>query len=318
MFGLQELKPQIRITQSQVECPVKGCTESVERQRKVFKTEKRYQCPAHEIFISPSTFEYPDEQGNLLWKDAADEDLLNRIKGVKRESRMARDNSEDAVTWNVFRYLEKTGLTLDFLQNLTGASQEKPEIIYWSYSQTENGAWKMLNKARKEFGETPKRGSEPDLVIVTDQALFFIEAKLSSGNETTPSRPDDHKKYETGGKKWYSKVFKSDYETIAIKEKKYELMRLWLLGTWAADQMNKNFYLINMVLQEREKDIEEKLRSSIIENDSRRFVRATWEQIYRLISQTGQNPNREAITKYFENKTLGYGADGRVQKAFLT
>lgn len=318
MFSLKDLKEKIRVTDGTVECPVKDCTVGVERQKKVFKPEKRYQCPVHGIFISPSTFEYPCEEENLLWKEKADLDLLSRIKAVKRESRIARDNSEDALTWNVFRYLEKNSLTRIFLQNLAGMRQEKPETIYWSYSQSENDTWTMLNKAREEFGEATGRGSEPDLIIVTDSALFFIEAKLNSGNETKPSRPDDHKKYETGGQSWYSQAFKSGYAAIAIREKKYELMRLWLLGTWAAGQLNKSFYLANLVLQDREKHIEDGFKRHVIENDNRRFVRATWERIYRLIGQTGQNQNREAMTRYFENKTLGYDSDGRIQKAFST
>ena len=62
-----------------------------------------FKCPKHNIYISPTTFEYQSELDNLLWKDEADLDLLDRTKGVKRESRIARDRSEDAVTWNVFR-----------------------------------------------------------------------------------------------------------------------------------------------------------------------------------------------------------------------
>ena len=105
MLGIEELKECIEITDSTVECPVKGCSEKVERQRGVFKREDRFRCPVHNIYISPSTFEYQSELDNLLWKDEVDLDLLKRIKKVKRESRIARDNSEDAVTWNVFRFL---------------------------------------------------------------------------------------------------------------------------------------------------------------------------------------------------------------------
>ena len=107
MFGIKELKRSIKITKTTVECPVKGCSEKIERQRGVFKREERFKCPKHNIYVSPSTFEYQSELDNLLWKDKADLDLFERIKRVKRESRIARDRSEDAITWNVFRFLEK-------------------------------------------------------------------------------------------------------------------------------------------------------------------------------------------------------------------
>ena len=49
----------------------------------------------------------------------------------------------------------------------------------------------------------------------------------------------------------------SDYETIAIKAKKYELFRFWLLGSWIASETGRDFFLINVVLSERETDIEQ-------------------------------------------------------------
>ena len=48
---------------------------------------------------------------------------------------MARDNSEDAVTWNVFRFLEKSNLVEAFLKNVVGVEAGNAEIIYWSYCQ---------------------------------------------------------------------------------------------------------------------------------------------------------------------------------------
>ena len=110
MLGFNELKSSLEITEATVECPVKGCSEKVERQRKVFKREKRFKCPQHNIYISPSTFAYQKETDNLLWLTEEGLNLFNEIKSVKRESRISRDNSEDGVTWNVFRFLEKNNL----------------------------------------------------------------------------------------------------------------------------------------------------------------------------------------------------------------
>ena len=109
MFGIEELNENIEITDTTVECPVKDCNKIVKRQRKSFKREEGFKCPTHDIYISPSTFEYKSELDNLHWKDENDLILFNNIKNVKRESRVARDNSEDAVTWNVFRFLVRHG-----------------------------------------------------------------------------------------------------------------------------------------------------------------------------------------------------------------
>jgi hypothetical protein len=246
MLGMEELKESIEITETAVECPIKGCREKVERQRKVFKREERFKCPKHSIYISPSTLEYQSEIDNLLWKDKADLGLFNKIKKVKRESRIARDNSEDAVTWNVFRFLEKYNLLSGYLSKLVNNKILNPEIIYWSYSQHQQNAWNELQDGRKEFETKPRKGSEPDIIVKSDNALFFIEAKLKANNNTIckSKNPKVQGKYETGGNNWFSKVFKSDYETVAIVEKKYELLRFWLIGTWIAKQLNLDFYLV--------------------------------------------------------------------------
>jgi hypothetical protein len=213
VLGIKELKEKIEVTESTVECPVKGCTEKVERQRGVFKKENRFKCPKHKLFISPSTFEYSNELNNLLWKDKQDLELLDRIRKKKRESRMPRDNSEDAVSWNIFRFLERNNLVEEFLGSITGTSPKSSEVIYWSYSQKENASWSLLNKARSEFGERISRGSEPDVIIITENTLFFIEAKFTSGNRTTPSSRSNADAYQSGAGNWFSKVFSSDFES---------------------------------------------------------------------------------------------------------
>ncbi|MDI3527078.1 MAG: hypothetical protein PWR03_1261 [Tenuifilum sp.] len=83
MYGLKELKPAIKIEENSVECPVKGCSIKVERQRITFKREQKYQCPVHKIYISPTTFEYETEQDYLLWYDNAEKKLYTNILKAK-------------------------------------------------------------------------------------------------------------------------------------------------------------------------------------------------------------------------------------------
>ena len=317
MLGVKELKESIKITEITVECPVKGCSEKVERQRKAFKRKERFKCPEHNIYISPSTFEYPSELDNLLWKDKADLELFEKMKTVKRENRIARDRSEDAVTWNVFRFLERNNLLETILGSIIGVTLKSSQVIYWSYSQRENSSWSELNEARTEFGEEIKRSSEPDIIIKTNNALLFIEAKLTARSETVPSDTSNSKRYEIGGDNWFSKVFKSDYKTVAIAEKKYELLRFWLLGTWIAKQENLNFYLVNLVLSEQDKNIGTIFKRHICENQKMKFTRITWEDMYQQILNSGlPGRDKDKMMEYFRNKTIGYDSNGELQKAF--
>jgi hypothetical protein len=126
MYDARSLKPQILVSEAEVECPVKGCSGRVPRQRKFFRAAPAFQCPEHEITISPSTFEHASEWNNLLWKEEQDKALLQGITTCKRESRMARENSEDALSWNVFRYLEKQGFLSLILSSVIGRVINNP------------------------------------------------------------------------------------------------------------------------------------------------------------------------------------------------
>jgi hypothetical protein len=322
MIGINDLKEKIIITDTHVECPVKDCTEKVERQRQHFRKEEKYKCPEHNIYISPSTFEYETELENLLWTDNSDIDRFKKIKEVKRESRIARENSEDAVTWNVFRFLERNNLLSGFLTSLTGQKYNTTELILWSYSPKQNDTLKILNRARSEFGEQTNRGSEPDIIVLTDKALFFIEVKVLAGNDTSGTGEtlerhlNEPKKYITGGNKWYSSVFSSDYKTV-INDQKYELLRFWLLGSWMAEQLKMPFYLINLVMKEREKNIEQEFGIHILQRNNRIFKRISWENIYEFFVKSGiSNKETEILKEYFKNKALGYNSDRELIRAF--
>jgi len=327
---INNLKPQLQIDDSTVECPVAGCIHKVERQKNSFKKESQFQCPEHRIYISPSTFEYEREEENLLWTDDSDMMLFSAIKTVKRESRIARENSEDAVTWNVFRYLERQSLLPAFLNDYFSTSINTAELILWSFSRQEYYSandqkytgWSELNSARLTFGETIARGSEPDIIINTDKALIFIEAKVTSGNDTSGSGEnyDRHMKvpngYTTGANGWYDQVFRSNYQTV-VEAQKYELLRFWLLGTWMAQQMNKPFILANIVLREKEKTIETEFSKHIQANDTRTFSRMCWEDVYNFIVKAGiSNSDTDKMFHYFKNKTLGYDSNENLINAF--
>jgi hypothetical protein len=281
-----------------------------------FKTEPDFLCETHGIFISPSTFEYADYRDNLLWRSDDDINLLDRIAKVKRESRMARDNSEDALTWNVVRYLERSQTLGPWLESITGSAVWNPHTIYWSYCQPAGTTWPLLAEARNEFGEAPHRSSEPDIILESDDVLYWIEAKFLSGNETTPSSPNDSKKYLSGGDKWYERVFASPYGTVAVEQKFYELMRFWLLGTWSAMKLGKRFVLINLVRASEEKRVVADFGRHINPNGNQ-FLRTTWEDTYRFVkSSAATDEDCETFLKYIEGKSVGYNGMRKLMPAF--
>jgi hypothetical protein len=149
--------------------------------------------------------------------------------------------------------------------------------------------------------------------------LFLIEAKLNASNNTVPSSKDPavKQKYENGCQGWYNQVFQSQFDQIAVVDKKYELLRFWLLGSKMADRLHANFHLVNLARQEKETTIESFFKKHIKESSDRMFLKATWEEIYRYIKSKGiANMEKEIIIKYFAEKTVGYDKEGELQRAF--
>lgn len=323
MFGLNNLKPILNVTEATVSCPVMGCEKEVRRQRKKDNLQTAsFLCHDHGIYISPSTFEYVVESENLLWAEAVDLALLDKIKqpGIKRENRIARDNSEDAVSWNVFRHLERQSLLNRFVDLVwDNPIAESPALIYWSYCQKSGAAWTELVDAAPRFGERVSQRSEPDLIIDDSKVLLFIENKFGSGNRTNGD-PDNPKQYVTGCNNWFKQVFTggTTFNEIAVDDRLFELMRLWLIGTWIADQAGKSFCLVNIVREgdNREADIENRFGEHLRPDDRRQFVRLTWERLHQQFVDGVNGTTSQRLGQYFKNKSLGYDNQSHLKKAF--
>lgn len=322
MYNINDLKEKIQVKENSIICPILNCEKEVRRIRKGEKLkQKDFLCPDHNIFISPSTFEYKNEYSNLLPLNQEDKDLLNKIKSAKRECRISRERSEDALSWNVFRHLDKHKYIHSFIKDKFGFDIINPELILWSYSEKETkkrkGVLKELAKARCHFGEEENRSTEPDIIIKGENAIIFIEAKFTSGNNTSGNgvkkqyRINNRKKYD---KDWFKSVFKANYEKL-INLGKYELMRLWLLGTWIANEKKIDFYLLNLTREKYEVNIEKEFKPLINETESNTFVRITWESIYDFILAQN-NENDKSILEYLENKSCGFNSSRKKQKAF--
>jgi len=63
----------------------------------------------------------------------------------------------------------------------------------------------------------------------------------------------------------------SDFNAIALKDKKYELVRFWLLGTWLAEQEGLEFRLVNLTRSEKGKTSLLYLEKHIVQSQQRMF-----------------------------------------------
>jgi hypothetical protein len=311
MYGLRTLKPRIAIGATTVECPVKGCARYVPRMRLGDKFTDTFRCLDHAIAISPSTFKYDDASANLLWRE--DQAVLAEIAKVKRESRMAHDNSEDALTWNVFRALDRDHDVAGPLARLIDHPLDSTaDLTWWSWRAASAGRCAGLAAARTTFGEPVHLGSEPDLIVRTADALVLIEAKLTAGNTT--AGPSASRGYRTGGGGWFATVFASSYDDL-IADRRAELMRLWLLGSWMAAQEGLAFVMVGLVREEQDRDLARRFGDHLRQAPDRRFVRASWEALFRDVDARPRTVARDALLDYARHKTIGYRA-GALTPAF--
>ena len=317
MYDTRTLKPQLRVDEQSVECPVRGCTQVVPRQRKTFKRDEQFRCPTHDIYISASTYDHGKFTDNLLSSDPDDLALIHRLLGQKRETeRLGRERSEDALTFNVFRTLERAGQLDDVMSTIAGRAVVGSVPAYWSLDSATGMTDSRLAAARDAFHEVLDRGTEPDVLIDSEDTLFLVEAKLGSKNETTPTHVRSLTAYSKAQGGWYDRVFTSDAETVASKEKLYQLMRLWLLGTWMAEQTGKKFVLVSLCAEAGDSEIETRFGGHILATDANRFVSCTWEKIREHGRSLAQNPEVTRLVEYLNHKSLGYDGRGGLLTAF--
>jgi hypothetical protein len=316
MYFYEDLKPERIITNDQVPCPVADCTHTVPRQRGTYRKVPEFFCNEHRLCISLSTYEHLDYAQNFLFP--ADREFLESCFGVKRETdRLGRERSEDAVTFNVFRPLERLGLLGAYLSGVTRFAEDDPSLIYWSYSPPDMGNWPPLERARATFGEVATRGSEPDLIAVGEKTLTFIEVKLTATTNTRPSAGTVRPSYASGASGWFHQVFSAAAEEIASQARKYELMRFWLLGSWIAQEMDREFALVSLNPASHDEDLVASFGSFLRADDRRQFRTATWEELASFVGQRQTaHDDLATVHNYLAGKTIGYDAAGRLRRAF--
>lgn len=103
---------------------------------------------------------------------------------------LGSQNSEDALTWNVFRSLQESG-RLDFVCSKLGIGEPRGMLL-WTLAPEKTYENAELQYAvgtliRKFDGILPGQMTEPDVIILGTTGVAVIECKLSE-----PDRPPSH------------------------------------------------------------------------------------------------------------------------------
>lgn len=139
------------------------------------------------------------KSGVFVYDDFRDNLIIDRYDPVftsmrgKKKTHLRSENSEDAITWNVFRSLRQIDPAV-WLPHLA-ATAFGDSAAEWSPAEVSSATIKLWQTApppssllrfQQDEGE-----SEVDVVIETDRAVWFIEAKYKSDiSLSTTNGPD--------------------------------------------------------------------------------------------------------------------------------
>lgn len=304
-YGLQELRadrPSL-VGPDRIRCHIRDCQEVVTLPRgSAWKQTRDNLCPRHQIFVHRQTYRF--DETAMGWRrnflaTVRDTDRLEAIRLTKVEQRWGHENSEDALTWNVFRTFEKVGKLSQLAALLTGERVPMGgpiELIPWS---CHNGKpWGPLEQTRKQFEQGKRIPTEPDVVLLGGSGLVFVEAKFGSPNKR---REPDIARYQVGG--FSRQYFPANLGSVPY----HQLVRHFLFAAHAAEQLGiRHFMLVNLVRRSSQQEPGNTSRNfgqDFLEAPTQ-FRQATWEEIYEAFLRPDGLPSElELLKRYFKNKT---------------
>lgn len=294
------------VADGKVMCCIQGCHEWIARRRRGEKVEY---CPLHGLSVSLSpTYVYRDYQRNFIIADQ----LLPKLRKVERW-RLGHENSEDALTWNVFLSLSSLGALGRWFSLATGYGYVgEPELYLWGNKVELSSPsivpfFEPLINFRNTFESGSAFATEPDVILrFAGKYIVLIEAKFGSENGTLEGKQDRFGTVEDFLVRYPSKSPSSDplnREWIEVQDSRSVLEQLCRNAICAHHlaEYGEHPVVINLVRSNAEPDVLGKFLSHI--HDGRvSFFRATWEDIASLPEINEYDDN--AVLLYLQNKTL--------------
>lgn len=214
---------------------------------------------------------------------------LNVLNRTNKKTHFCSENSEDAATWTVFRYLQKAGCLRSVFaeQNIGPAvcSFEEPRLLLWGVPMpldNANGSdcAKRLIGVIDEIEHNPTSRSEPDVVLDFGEfGVIFVEVKFKSRNDV---KSPDHAGWST-----YLRNTVAFSDTTGVKKARlYELARNWRIGRQYAD--DRPFALVNLGRANLFNGEQGKLltlfEAAVGQDERHTCHRVTWQQLMQSLT----------------------------------
>lgn len=212
---------------------------------------------------------------------------FNRLARGSKWARFGSSNSEDAVTWSVLRYLEKTG-QLDRVAVAADAGTlavGAPSLLLWGHpiaGPTAPQLAAQLALVCDALGEVVDRRSEPDVILAWPELLLFAEAKTGSPNEVLTG--DGRSKIDryTAGRAEIFAVSPEEVRAVGY----YELIRNWRIAADLAERAGiAQWRLVNLGPDRLATDVA--VLSQILAVGAGRLEHVRWSQLLAGLDPPG-------------------------------
>jgi hypothetical protein len=228
------------------------------------------------------------------WRDRFSSEAHWRA-GYGGQAYLSKPNSEDALTWNVFRSLQLSGEKgLEVASDIFNISKVD-KMLFWGCDVEHHGEEQQLLNILIRIVDGKHRGTmtEPDLVIITEKEVVFVECKLNQKGNTSPWRAQGQgaeKRLKT-----YTEIF-PEIKSISDWMEVYQLIRQYVFAKLLSYYLKKKPIVIPLI-NEKHKEIilpyYLKVKQSHLNNVFRDFV--TWQDILRVLSASNL-PNKSIIS----------------------
>jgi hypothetical protein len=262
--------------------------------------------PAVRFHVSP-TYVLADPLGNAI----AGRDLFKQAMdggwGKAETHRLGHENSEDALSWNVFRSLQEAErlhlLAPLLLDTAEGAGE--PDLYLWGRRVVGSGSdpWARFDELRAVVEPGLRQQTEPDVVLhFPGVAWVFIEAKFGSRVTTAKSAQTLATWLKRYGPHARGFLDVDAGRGLPSSEFPEQILRNMVF----ADLIRKDGEAAVVALLARRKElspVDEWLARCFVDDPSVAFARVTWEQIYRALA--ADDPPLQRLRIYLEQKSYG-------------
>jgi hypothetical protein len=334
-FGINDLT-----SKNEGGCPIIGCKTAATEHPKGFRF-----CPKHGLKIHKKTFAYYNGDEKEDKRNACLRNMLPPLRkfagdyvlgnSSKAESfRLGHENSEDALTYNVFGWLHYHGHLHHIYKWLTGetVASDQLQLFLWGLkinfaAKESEKSWSLLDRVRNDL----EKGihsflTEPDILLLSPTRLVCIEAKFSSGNplcvdgkdkdgEKPKSRAKLIERYIEKNKLWPQPTLTAQDVGGKVHS---QLLRMFVFTSTMAQlhDPKPDWQVVNLVgktqwskhgAPDKEHDFQDPT-SSVPQKVASRFKFTSWEELYRKV--IAGNRGLQELASYMQNKTAN------LEKAF--